>query len=243
MVLDDLEDGVRDVRALVPALLVPGLQLVDVVPDLDVQLDVLREPGRREVAGTDERITAWHIHRGGEVRAHVIAEMRDVGFRVELAIFIYAAFDLSALECFNDCGNSEQEIVLGLFRVQTCLHLGEETLRGGIAEDGGRTRRHLVSEDDAYLVQLLPLRIQGKKSADFKISRRNIQLLRYRTPFGQVPFDVPCLVGVIDNVQAALWHRVGLSWGYPCLHFAALPDWPAVPRGQNKTRRAFNPMS
>ena len=203
--LNRLQDGLGDVRRLVPPRLEPLLKLVDIVLELDVELDVLRETSRREVAGSDERIAARHVHRRRKLGAVVVAERRDVGLGVELAALIHLALDLAGLQRLENAGNADEEIVLLLRGVETLLHLVDEKV-GRLLKDGTRPLRHLVAEDDPHLVQLLPLSVQRQKPADLQIARCDVQLLGNGAPLRQVPLDAPRLVGIVDDVQVRFRH-------------------------------------
>ena len=101
--------------------------------------------------------------------------MRDVRLRVELPASEDATFDLAAIQRRDDRGNAKQKIVLRLFVVQALLKLPEERAADRL-QDLSSPFRHLVAENDADLVHLLPVRVQREKPTDFKIPRRDIQL-------------------------------------------------------------------
>ena len=92
---DDPENRFRDVLPLVPVGLEPILQLVDIMPDLDIELHVLRKAGLGEVAGSDKRIALRNVRGGGNRGMDARTHMRDVGLGVEFVLGIDAALDLA----------------------------------------------------------------------------------------------------------------------------------------------------
>ena len=87
MARDRRDDGIRHFGRIVPMSLEPFLKLGDLTRalNLNIKLDVLGKPGRREVARTDQRLGADHF----EFR------VRDIRLRVELLAVVDAAIDLA----------------------------------------------------------------------------------------------------------------------------------------------------
>ena len=103
---------VGDVGRFVPVRLEPLLELRHLASalDLDVELDVLGQPGTREVAGADQGLGADDLELG----------VRDVGLGVELVLVVDAALDLSRPQRLDDRRNAVQEGVRRPCRPRCC---------------------------------------------------------------------------------------------------------------------------
>ena len=102
-----------DLFGLVPVDVEPVLELgsLPAALDLDVQLDVLGEPGPGEVAGPDQRLGTDHVELG----------VGDVGLGVELVAPIHPTLDLALLQGLDHRLHAFQEGVIVLLGFQTVI--------------------------------------------------------------------------------------------------------------------------
>ena len=94
MSFDRLNYRIGDFFGFVPMRLEPILELgyLTRTLDLNVEFDVLRESRFREIAGPHQCLRTNDFELG----------MGDVRLRVKLALFVHAAFDLTATQPFEN---------------------------------------------------------------------------------------------------------------------------------------------
>ena len=92
----------RDILRLVPVVFVPFLKDLDVVAHLDVQLDVVGQPGHGEVAGS------YQGHRS----EHRLPGVGDVGLCVKLLLGVDLALDLAFADRLHYGRHPGEKVVL-----------------------------------------------------------------------------------------------------------------------------------
>ena len=195
MARDRLDDGLGELVGFVPVRVEPLLELRHLARalDLDVQLDVLREAGPREVAGAHQRLGAHDLH----------LRVGDVGLGVELVLVVDTALDLPGAKRGEDRGDPVQEgvrllVVLDAL-VEAVERLRPDRLENGLASPVGGLGAH----QDPDLVEPLPPAVEGEQGADVEVPRRDVERLRDAGPLLQVPEPGPAGDAVVDDEELA----------------------------------------
>lgn len=137
----------------------------------------------------------------------------DVRLSVELVFAIDAALDFARADGLDYGGSPGEEIVFLFFiferAVEPVLDLGQ-----ALGEDGAGALRDLVAHEEANLVELLPLAVEGQERADLEVAGGDVDGLGKIAPVAQIAKDFPVVVAVIDDEQfaagfaGALRHRL-----------------------------------
>ena len=186
----------RHVRGIVPMAFEPLLELVDVTPDVDVELDVRADTGEGEVGGTDQRPRA---DDGG-------AAVGDVGLGVELRLCVGAALDLTGLQRLDDRGDAFEEVVPTLLDFDGVIELASDA----VDKDAPGAWGDLIAHENPDLVELLPLAIEREQRAHLEVSGGDVERVRNVAPLAQILPNLPFGIGVVDDEEiATLAARLG----------------------------------
>ena len=109
MLLDDFQQIRTDVLGVFPVAFVPFLQQAHIgATDLDIEFNVVGEPGNREIGRPNQR---EGTHDSG-------AAVRDVGLRMELILAVDTTLQLPALDRIDHCGHAFEKVVFDLLLIQ-----------------------------------------------------------------------------------------------------------------------------
>ena len=126
--------------------------------------------------------------------------MGEVTLGVELVLPIDAALDFTGTQGLDHGRNSGKEIIRFFFTLDAGVQRGRDFSQALLKSALGPLR-NLIAHQKANGVQLLPLILEGKKRAYFKIARRNINRLRQLAPVRKVIADLPLAIAVIDDEE------------------------------------------
>jgi len=161
--------------------------------DLDVELDILGQARRREVARSHQRLRADYLELG----------VRDVRFRVELVAVVDAAIDLPRSERIEDCQNAVEEGVGFLFGLDAPVEDLHSARAHGLENGLAGAIGHLGTHQDSDLLKWLPFLVEREQRTDLEVSRGDIERLGDAGPFLEVTQSRPAGDAVVDDEEVA----------------------------------------
>ncbi len=120
---------------------------------------------------------------------------------MELVTVVGATLDLAALQCLDDRGNALEERVGVLVVVETAVERRFRPTPYCLQDHLFGPTGHLVTHQNADLVELLPRSVERHQCTCFEVPGRNVEGVGNLTPFAQVAQPIAAARGVVDDEQ------------------------------------------